>query len=169
MSATNWWKCQSLIWPYISIVMTSLRWWDCRLSWEKIRHVTHSHNPLNRSTGITLYLSNSNRVVFYLIRKVFLFYCILYSIDWRWTVKNNMFIFYCIHLSCRLSSRSGRSRSGERSFGGSCCGSSYVSSEESCDSPNTKYRVVMLGEFWFLLDLYTHTVDIAYFMNKCNE
>jgi hypothetical protein len=45
----------------------------------------------------------------------------------------------------RLSSRSGRSRSGERSFGGSCCGSSYVSSEESCDTSNTKYRVVMLG------------------------
>ncbi|XP_057379954.1 pneumococcal serine-rich repeat protein-like [Daphnia carinata] len=44
-----------------------------------------------------------------------------------------------------LSSRSGRSRSGERSFGGSCCGSSYVSSEESSDHSNTKYRVVMLG------------------------
>ncbi|XP_071549907.1 uncharacterized protein [Panulirus ornatus] len=46
-------------------------------------------------------------------------------------------------LSPRPSSRSGRS--GERSpFEGSCCGSSYVSSESSLEI--AKYRVVLLGE-----------------------
>ncbi|XP_050730521.1 GTP-binding protein GEM-like isoform X1 [Eriocheir sinensis] len=46
-------------------------------------------------------------------------------------------------LTSRPSSRSGRS--GERSpFEGSCCGSSYVSSESSIEV--AKYRVVLLGE-----------------------
>ncbi|XP_063844935.1 GTP-binding protein REM 1-like isoform X3 [Scylla paramamosain] len=46
-------------------------------------------------------------------------------------------------LTSRPSSRSGRS--GERSpFEGSCCGSSYVSSESSLEV--AKYRVVLLGE-----------------------
>ncbi|XP_071549915.1 uncharacterized protein [Panulirus ornatus] len=46
-------------------------------------------------------------------------------------------------LTSRPSSRSGRS--GERSpFEGSCCGSSYVSSESSLEI--AKYRVVLLGE-----------------------